>query len=98
VNSFFLTDIDDGTYNWNVMCSDGFTESSAASNRVFTIDAPNNPILEFIGPKSVNENRTLEFVVRASDEEDSESDLRFSAAGLPLGASFVDNLDGTAIE
>lgn len=55
---------------------------------------PNHsPVLQPIGPQSVNEGSTLDFTVAASDPEGTIPILATSA--LPPGASFIDNQNGT---
>lgn len=53
------------------------------------------PVLDSIGPKSIEENRPLEFTVSASDSNGTIPSLFTSE--LPPGADFTDNLDGTGL-
>jgi PKD repeat protein len=50
------------------------------------------PILSPIGPRSVNENQTLSFVITSSDIDGQIPAL--TAFNLPTNASFVDSLNG----
>ncbi|MCH7878133.1 MAG: hypothetical protein IH914_02325 [candidate division Zixibacteria bacterium] len=52
------------------------------------------PVLAAIGAQSVTENINLNFAINASD---LESVPTLSAAGLPAGATFIDNLNGTGV-
>ena len=58
--------------------SENSNEASYAYNRA--------PVLDFIGPKGVNEGETLDFTVSATDPDGNN--MVFSAAPLPTGASF----------
>ncbi|HWR84337.1 MAG TPA: putative Ig domain-containing protein, partial [Candidatus Deferrimicrobium sp.] len=51
------------------------------------------PVLDPIGPRSVNEGLNLNFGVTTSDADATIP--RCSTSTLPSGATFVDNLDGT---
>jgi hypothetical protein len=46
------------------------------------------PVLDPIGPKSVNAGELLSFIVTATDP-DPDDDLTFSASNLPAGAGFI---------
>jgi len=52
------------------------------------------PLLDSIGPKSVDEGQSLNFGISATD---SESTPALSTSSLPPGASFIDNADGTGV-
>jgi subtilisin family serine protease len=55
------------------------------------------PVLSSIGNKSVNEGELLEFIVTATDADGDQLWFdRPTFNELPLGASFLDNRDGTA--
>jgi hypothetical protein len=54
-----------------------------------------DPVLDPIGNQVVYETVNLNLIITASDP-DGDS-LTISATGLPTGATFVDNLDGTAV-
>ncbi|MEW6050860.1 MAG: tandem-95 repeat protein [Candidatus Zixiibacteriota bacterium] len=87
------TFIQAGSYSIVFRATDGaLTDSEVVS--VTVIEAGNQaPILATIGPKSVYENRNLNVVVTASDPDATTPALTTSS--LPLGATFVDNLNGT---
>ncbi|MEW5874875.1 MAG: Ig-like domain-containing protein [Candidatus Zixiibacteriota bacterium] len=53
------------------------------------------PVLDSIGPRSVNEGDNLSFMIAATDP-DGDS-ITLSALGLPANASLTDNHDGTAL-
>ncbi len=62
--------------------------------RITVIDAGNQPpVLNPIGPYTVNENEVLAFPVSAYDLDNTTPIL--SANHLPLNATFVDNMNGT---
>ncbi|MDX9856310.1 MAG: LamG-like jellyroll fold domain-containing protein [candidate division Zixibacteria bacterium] len=71
------------------------TEASVAyESATITVGAANQPpSLATIGPRAVNENDNLAFIVSASDPDLTIPSL--SAAPLPENATFVDNGDGT---
>jgi hypothetical protein len=46
------------------------------------------PVLEAIGPRSVDEETPLSFTISASDSDLPAQTLTYTAAGLPTGASF----------
>ena len=94
-----------GTFSWTpgYFDSDVYSitfratdDSSASDEEVVSVevfDAGNqNPVLASIGSQSTTENINLTFAVSASDAESTPS---LSAAGLPAGATFDDNGDGT---
>ncbi|MCH7948403.1 MAG: tandem-95 repeat protein, partial [candidate division Zixibacteria bacterium] len=82
-----------GTYN---VTFTGTDDSSATDFEIVTItviEAGNQlPVLAAIGAQSTTENVNLAFGVSATDIESIPS---LTATGLPTGASFTDNLDGT---
>ena len=51
------------------------------------------PVLDSIGPKSVVENATLNFVISATDADSTIPAL--TAENVPVNATFLDNGDGT---
>ena len=85
----------DGKYTWGVRCYDGRNYAFAPDNRTLNISAPDAPVLNPIGKKSVNENETLQFTVSATDQD--LNNVTFSIQNAPEGAGFVDNLGGTAV-
>lgn len=68
----------------------------ACAEQIFTIilrDADRRSRLQLIGDKEVDEGRSLKFTVLASDPD--RDPVALSASGLPSGASFNDNRNGT---
>lgn len=92
--SIIVKGIADGSYSWNVKCSDGRNSAFSQNNLSFRISAPDNPILSTIGQKSVNENETIEFKISATDQD--LDNVTFSIQNAPQGATLVDYLNGTA--
>jgi len=82
-----------GSYPVTFYASDGL----ATDSEVVTIsvnDAGNQaPVLDPIGPQSVDENVNLNFTVTASDADLTIPTL--SAVNVPVNATFTDNGDGT---
>ncbi len=67
--------------------ANGGSDSSAPVPFTITVNPVNDPpVLAPIGPKTVAAGSTLAFTVSASDVDDTQ--LTYSAAGLPAGASF----------
>lgn len=79
--------INDGVYDWNVRCSDSSYSSFAIENETFVLSAPDIPILNPIGSKSILENETLTFIISGNDID--EDNLTYRATGLPEGATFI---------
>jgi hypothetical protein len=72
-------------------------DSAAVDSEVVSITVNNvnrAPELQTIGPKEIDENSTLNFVVSALDLDGTVPSLMTSL--LPEGATFVDHEDGTA--
>ncbi len=82
-----------GVYNVTFTASDG----SLTDQEIVTITVNESgnqaPVLAAIGPQSTTENILLTFAVNASDPDGTTPAL--SATGLPTGASFTDNGNGT---
>ncbi len=95
LGSFFIDYLGDGVYSWNVECTDGMNKNTAPESWIFTISAPDLPILNKIGNKVVNENDELRFSVRATDPDGDSLELYVS--GLPEGANFTDNGNGNGL-
>lgn len=87
--NFSLSGLDDGNYNWNVQCNDSRNSAFALNNGNFEISAPDAPILNLIGGKTISENQTLEFTVTGSDKDNDT--LTYTTENLPRGATFIDN-------
>ncbi len=80
-----------GVYNVTFIASDGtLADSEVVAITVVGVNVP--PVLATIGPKSVNEGVNLGFNISATDPNATTPSLR--AVGLPLGAAFVDSLNG----
>ncbi|MCH7946408.1 MAG: hypothetical protein IIC66_01275, partial [candidate division Zixibacteria bacterium] len=83
-----------GTYIIIFRASDGLASDSEVV--AITINEAGNqiPVLSGIGPRSTTEGVTLNFTVLATDADGTTPVISTSA--LPPGATFTDNLDGTA--
>lgn len=92
---FNLDNLADDNYLWNVKCSDGVNSAFASSNWNFRISAPDSPVLQNVGTKTITENESLNLIIYATDSDGDEINL--SANGLPSGATFADNGNGTGI-
>ena len=62
--------IPDGSYIWNVKCSDGTNSAFALGNRSFTVDENDAPVVEPIADILVNETELATITVIASDADD----------------------------
>ena len=81
-----------GVYNVTFIASDGLLADSEVV--AITVNNVNQaPVLATIGPRSVPEGSTLSFGTSASDPDLTIPTL--TAVGLPLNATYVDNLNGT---
>jgi len=80
-------------YNVTFYATDGVAIDSEVV--AITVNEAGNqaPVLDSIGAQSVNENTNINFVVTASDPDLDIPTL--TAENIPLGATFVDNSDGT---
>jgi PKD repeat protein len=84
-----------GVYQVTVTVSDN-EGLSAGQSFTLTVDNSNRPpSLASIGDKSVDEGILLSFAISSTDPDGDV--LALTAAGLPAGASLVDNGDGTAL-
>ncbi len=82
-----------GVHNVTFIASDGtMADSEVVAITVNNVNRP--PVLAAIGAKSVNEGVNLNFATSASDPDATIPAM--SAVGLPLGATYTDNLNGTA--
>jgi PKD repeat protein len=80
-----------GSYNVRFIVSDG----SLADSELVTITVNNvnrNPVLASIGPRSVNENEQLQFVITATDPDGGG--LTLTAEDIPTNAAFADSGNG----
>jgi len=82
-----------GSYNITFIASDGTLADSEVVAITVTEAGNQAPVLAAIGPQGTTENVNLNFTVSASDPDATTPAL--SATGLPSGASFTDNGDGT---
>ncbi len=81
-----------GVYNVTFVASDGVLADSEVV--AITVNNVNRaPVLSAIGPRNVNENVNLNFGATASDPDGTTPTL--SVVGLPSGATFIDNTNGT---
>ncbi len=82
-----------GVYNVTFIASDGLLADSEVV--AITVNEAGNqaPVLAAIGPKNVTEGGTLNFIATATDPDLTTPTL--SAQNLPLGATFVDNGNGS---
>ena len=78
-----------GVYNINVTVSDGIAiDYEVITVTVYEVNQP--PVLNPIGPKSVNEGTTLSFTAIATDSDVPPQTLTFSLGpGAPSGASIT---------
>src|SRR3989344_4507576 len=81
----FSATLPDGNFIWNVKCLDS-RNTGTSENRVFGINAPDNPSFFSIGNKVIGENKLLEFIVNALDPDGGV--INYSAQNLPDGATF----------
>ncbi|MEM3113234.1 MAG: putative Ig domain-containing protein [Candidatus Pacearchaeota archaeon] len=88
--NFLIRGINDGKYLWNIACKDSRNIVFAPENRTIIVSAPDAPVITPIGSKFVQENKTLEFNVEATDQENNI--ISITAKNLPLGATFSNKL------
>ncbi len=70
-----------------IIVSDGsLTDYEDITVTVNEVNLP--PVLNPIGPKTINEGALLQFTITASDPDIPTQTLTFSASNLPLGATF----------
>ncbi len=82
-----------GVFNVTFIASDG----ALADSEVVAITVNNvnrAPVLASIGARSVDENANLSFNTSSSDADGTTPTM--SAVNLPIGASYIDNGNGTA--
>ncbi len=76
---------DAGKYEINVTASDGeLSDSKIVDVIVQALNKP--PVFEAIGNRTVSENETVTFTVKANDPDNTE--LKYDVRELPLGARF----------
>ncbi|PIN95560.1 hypothetical protein COU56_01230, partial [Candidatus Pacearchaeota archaeon CG10_big_fil_rev_8_21_14_0_10_31_9] len=89
-NDFQLTNLADGNYKWNVKCSDLRNSVFADEDYTFTISAPDAPVMQSIGDKTVHENSLITFNVQGNDPDGDE--LTYNADNLPEGSEFKNQI------
>jgi PKD repeat protein len=80
-----------GSYNVRFIVSDG----TLADSELVAITVNNvnrNPVLAAIGPRSVNENQQLQFVITSADPDGGA--LTLTAQSLPTNTTFADSGNG----
>jgi hypothetical protein len=82
-----------GVYNITFRASDGGASDSEVVTIVINESGNQTPVLAAIGPQATNENVQLTFGVSATDPDGTTPAL--TTVGLPTGASFTDNGNGT---
>ncbi|MCC6797346.1 MAG: tandem-95 repeat protein [Candidatus Hydrogenedentes bacterium] len=79
-------------YNVNFVASDG-TLTDSKPSQITVTNVNRAPVMTAVGNKTTAENQLLTFTVTASDPDGTVPTL--SATGVPSGASFVNNGNGT---
>ncbi|MCJ7578455.1 MAG: dockerin type I repeat-containing protein, partial [candidate division Zixibacteria bacterium] len=83
-----------GIYHVTFIARDAVGAADSEVVEITVIDAGNQtPVLDSIGPKTVQETKWLNFAIRASDADSTFPRLR--ASNMPPGAAFNDNGNGT---
>ena len=75
-----------GSYNISVVVTDPAGESAETSSAIEVTNVNRAPSIQTPSDQQVEENRTVNITVQATDE-DSDDQLRFSSDNLPSGAS-----------
>jgi hypothetical protein len=76
-----------GVYNINITVSDGIAiDYEVIAVTVNEVNLP--PVLNPIGPKTINAGTLLQFTITASDPDIPAQTLTYSASNLPPGATF----------
>lgn len=75
-----------GPDSFTFKANDGIADSNVATVSITVAAVNDAPVLNPIGPKSVNEAETLSFAISATDVD--QDSLTYSASSLPLGATF----------
>ena len=82
--------IPDGSYIWNVKCSDGTNSAFALNNRSFTVDENDAPVIEPINDIIVNETEIVDINVIASDADNDILTYAINSSKFaPSGNRFV---------
>ncbi len=82
-----------GVYNVTFIASDGTLADSEVVAITVNDGGNQRPVLAAIGPRSVTEGANLNFNATATDPDNTTPTL--SAVGLPSGATFVNNGNGS---
>lgn len=85
-----------GVYDVIFKALDAALEVDSIVVRITVTETNQVPVLQAIGPQTVNENEILHFIINASDADGVVPLLRTSEP-LPGTATFIDNLNGTGI-
>lgn len=85
-----FSNLANGTYTFSVTAKDSKEAQSVPATRQFQISVNKNPVLSFIGNKTVNENVLLSFTVSASDPDGDP--VTITTGALPQGAAFTNNV------
>jgi hypothetical protein len=81
---------DNTEYEWYAAASDGSKSTDSATWSFTTAPAANQaPVLDTIGPQSVNELAALTFTATATDADIPANTLSFSLSGEPTGAGIT---------
>jgi VCBS repeat-containing protein len=78
---------ENGSDSFTFKVNDGGGDSNEASVSVTILPVNDEPVLDGIGPRSVDELEPLSFVIAASDVDTGDA-LTYSATNLPTGAVF----------
>lgn len=89
ITNITYSNINDGTYLWNIRCYDGSHYSFGELNRTFSLDAPDSPMLNSLEDKTIDEGKQLSFSVSGAHPENKNFEI--IALNLPNGASFSNN-------
>jgi PKD repeat protein len=92
---FYPSYLQSGVYFVIFMASDGEATDSEVVEITVTEAGNQPPVLDSIGPQSVQERIILQFAVTSSDLDSTGTILR--ATDLPPSASFTDNGNGTGL-
>ncbi|HRZ85607.1 MAG TPA: tandem-95 repeat protein, partial [Candidatus Paceibacterota bacterium] len=85
-----IESVSDGTYTWNVKCSDSLNSVFAQNNRTFILSAPDSPVFIGLSDQTISENQTITFKVNATDQDNEI--LTYTAENLPNGSIFENQI------
>ena len=72
-NNFTINNLSDGTYLWNVMCTNGMNESWGASNQTFSVDTSvqmNISVVKYLENDTVNCTSQMQFIINVTNNND----------------------------